>query len=84
MIGDEHAIVAEVQSQLEVAELNLEWTRVYSHANGFVTNVQLREGDYLQHRHAGTHPASTATVGGSSPTTAKTASRTSARANASD
>lgn len=48
MIGDEHAIVAEVQSQLEIAELNLEWTRVYSHANGYVTNVQLRVGDYIQ------------------------------------
>ena len=51
MIGDEHAIVAEVQSQLEVAELDLEWTRVYSPANGFVTNVQLRVGDYV---HVGT------------------------------
>jgi multidrug resistance efflux pump len=47
MIGDEHAIVAEVQSQLDVARLDLEWTRVYSPANGFVTNVQLREGDYI-------------------------------------
>lgn len=51
MIGEEHAIVAEVQSQLEVAELNLDWTRVYSPANGFVTNVQLRDGDYV---HIGT------------------------------
>ncbi|MGD9633072.1 MAG: HlyD family secretion protein [Pirellulales bacterium] len=47
MIGDEHAIVAEVQSQIEVAKLDLEWTRVYAPANGFVTNVQLREGDYI-------------------------------------
>jgi len=47
MIGDEHAIVAEVQSQIEVAELDLEWTRVFAPANGFVTNVQLREGDYI-------------------------------------
>jgi multidrug resistance efflux pump len=51
MVGDEHAIVAEVQSQLEVAELNLKWTKTYAPANGFVTNVQLREGDYL---HMGT------------------------------
>jgi multidrug resistance efflux pump len=48
MIGEEHAIVAEVQSQLEVAQLNLEWTRVFAPANGFVTNVQLREGDYVR------------------------------------
>lgn len=47
MIGDEHAIVAEVQSQIEVAQLDLEWTRVFAPANGFVTNVQLREGDYI-------------------------------------
>jgi multidrug resistance efflux pump len=47
MVGDEHALVAEVQSQLKVAELDLQWTRVYSPANGFVTNVQLREGDYV-------------------------------------
>ncbi len=47
MVGDEHAIVAEVQSQLEVAKLDLKWTRVFSPANGFVTNVQLREGDYV-------------------------------------
>jgi multidrug resistance efflux pump len=48
MVGDEHAIVAEVQSQLEVAQLDLEWTHVPSPANGFVTNVQLHEGDYIQ------------------------------------
>lgn len=48
MVGDEHALVAEVQSQIEVAQLDLEWTRVVAPANGFVTNVQLREGDYIQ------------------------------------
>jgi multidrug resistance efflux pump len=47
MVGEEHAIVAEVQSQLEVAQLDLEWTKVYAPANGFVTNVQLRDGDYI-------------------------------------
>lgn len=51
MVGDEHAIVAEIDAQLEVAELDLQWTKVYAPANGFVTNVQLREGDYL---HSGT------------------------------
>jgi multidrug resistance efflux pump len=47
MVGDEHAIVAEIDAQLEVAELDLQWTKIYAPANGFVTNVQLREGDYL-------------------------------------
>jgi multidrug resistance efflux pump len=50
-IGDEHARVAAVQAQLAEARLNLEWTRVYAPANGYVTNVQLREGFYI---HVGT------------------------------
>jgi multidrug resistance efflux pump len=50
-IGSEHALVAEVQAQLAEARLNLEWTRVYAPANGYVTNVQLREGFYV---HVGT------------------------------
>jgi multidrug resistance efflux pump len=50
-IGDEHALVAEVEAQLDQARLNLEWSRVYSPANGYVTNVQLREGSYI---HVGT------------------------------
>jgi multidrug resistance efflux pump len=45
-IGAEHALVAEVEAQLAEARLNLEWTRVYAPANGYVTNVQLREGSY--------------------------------------
>ncbi|HWU39583.1 MAG TPA: HlyD family secretion protein, partial [Candidatus Acidoferrum sp.] len=49
-IGEEHALVAEVRAELEVARLNLEWTRIYAPANGYVTNVQLREGTYV---HAG-------------------------------
>ena len=49
-IGEEHALVAEVRAELEVARLNLEWTRIYAPANGYVTNVQLREGSYV---HAG-------------------------------
>jgi multidrug resistance efflux pump len=50
-IGDEHAIVAEVKAQLAEAKLNLSWTRIYAPANGYVTNVQLREGSYA---HVGT------------------------------
>jgi multidrug resistance efflux pump len=50
-IGEEHALVAEVEAQLAEARLNLEWTRVYAPANGYVTNVQLREGAYV---HVGT------------------------------
>jgi multidrug resistance efflux pump len=46
-IGDEHALVAEVMAQLAQARLNLEWARVYAPANGYVTNVQLREGSYV-------------------------------------
>jgi multidrug resistance efflux pump len=50
-IGEEHALVAEVKAQLAQAQLNLEWSRVYAPANGYVTNVQLREGSYV---HVGT------------------------------
>ena len=50
-IGEEHALVAEVQAQLAEARLNLGWTRIYAPANGYVTNVQLREGFYV---HVGT------------------------------
>jgi multidrug resistance efflux pump len=50
-IGKEHALVAEVEAQLAIARLNLEWSRIYAPANGYVTNVQLREGSYV---HVGT------------------------------
>jgi multidrug resistance efflux pump len=46
-IGEEHALVAEVKAQLAEARLNLDWTRIYAPANGYVTNVQLREGSYI-------------------------------------
>jgi multidrug resistance efflux pump len=46
-IGEVHALVAEVEAQLAQARLNLEWTRVPAPANGYVTNVQLREGSYV-------------------------------------
>ena len=40
-----------MQAQLAEARLNLDWTRIYAPANGYVTNVQLREGCYV---HVGT------------------------------
>jgi multidrug resistance efflux pump len=46
-IGEEHALVAEVEAQLAEARLNLDWTCIYAPANGYVTNVQLREGCYV-------------------------------------
>jgi multidrug resistance efflux pump len=46
-VGEEHAFVAEVDAQLAQAKLNLEWTRIYAPANGYVTNVQLRSGSYV-------------------------------------
>jgi multidrug resistance efflux pump len=49
-IGSEHAFVAEVKAQLATAKLDLEWTRIYAPADGYVTDLQLREGAYA---HAG-------------------------------
>ena len=50
-IGEQHALVAEAEAELELAKLNLEWTRVCAPANGYISNFQLREGSYV---HAGT------------------------------
>jgi multidrug resistance efflux pump len=50
-VGDEHALVAEVQAQLASARLNLEWTRVLAPAAGYVTNIQLRAGSYVEIGH---------------------------------
>lgn len=49
-IGNEHALVAQVKAELATAKLNLEFTRVYAPADGYVTNLQLRDGAYA---HAG-------------------------------
>src|SRR5262249_18028737 len=79
-IGGEHALVAETKAQLADALLNLKWTRIRAPANGYVTNVQLREGSYV---HIGT-PVVTCidgVPGGSSPTIARTASSTSGQGN---
>jgi multidrug resistance efflux pump len=45
-IGTEHALVAEVEAQLALARLNLEWSRVYAPCDGLITDLQLREGAY--------------------------------------
>lgn len=45
-LSTQKAIVAGTEAQLADARLNLSWTRTYAPANGYVTNVQLREGSY--------------------------------------
>ncbi len=45
-IGEEHALVAEVNAQLEQARLDLDWARVYAPCDGLITDLQLREGAY--------------------------------------
>jgi len=45
-IGEEHALVAEVEAQLASARLDLDWTRVYAPCDGLITNLQLRAGTY--------------------------------------
>jgi len=47
-VGGEHSLVAEIKAELEDARLNLSWTRVLAPADGYVTNVQLREGSYVR------------------------------------
>jgi multidrug resistance efflux pump len=46
MVGNEHALVAEVQAQLAEAKLNLAYSRVHAPCDGTITNLQLREGAY--------------------------------------
>ena len=43
-IGEEHALVAEVNAQLDQARLDLAWARVYAPCDGLITDLQLREG----------------------------------------
>ncbi len=45
-IGEEHALVAEVNAQLDQARLDLDWARVYAPCDGLITDLQLREGAY--------------------------------------
>src|SRR5262249_40357511 len=50
-LGDEHALVAESKAQLATAFLNYGWTKVHAPVNGFITNLQLQPGSYVQARH---------------------------------
>ncbi len=47
-VGGEHPLVAEIKAELADARLHLSWTRVLAPADGYVTNVQLREGSYVR------------------------------------
>ncbi len=55
-VGSEHAMVAEANAQLEDARLNLDYSTVRASCDGFVTNLQLREGDFV---HTGSGALST-------------------------
>ncbi|MDH3814483.1 MAG: HlyD family secretion protein [Acidobacteriota bacterium] len=48
VIDGENTAVAQVRAQLDQAEINLAFTTVAAPANGFVTNLQLREGSAAQ------------------------------------
>jgi len=48
VIDGENTSVAQVRAQLHQAEINLAFTTVAAPANGFVTNLQLREGSAAQ------------------------------------
>jgi multidrug resistance efflux pump len=50
-IGSEHALVAEVRAQLATAKLNLEWTKIRAPATGYVTDLQLRIGAFVEIGH---------------------------------
>jgi multidrug resistance efflux pump len=45
-VGEEHALVAEVEAQLASSRLDLDWTRVYAPCDGLITDLQLRVGAY--------------------------------------
>ena len=44
VINGENTSVAQIRAQLRQAQLNLSWTTISAPAEGFVTNLQLREG----------------------------------------
>jgi multidrug resistance efflux pump len=45
-VGEEHALVAEVEARLASARLDLDWTRVDAPCDGLMTDLQLRVGAY--------------------------------------
>jgi len=46
-IDGEYAIIREIESQLSYAEYNLAQTTVYAPSDGYITNLQLVNGSYL-------------------------------------
>ena len=48
VIDGENTSVAQIRAQLRQAELNLSWATVVAPADGFVTNLQLREGSAVR------------------------------------
>jgi len=47
-LGDDHALVAESAAQLATAKLDHGWTKVFAPVNGYITNLQLQPGSYVQ------------------------------------
>jgi multidrug resistance efflux pump len=44
--GEENVKIRAAKASLEIAELNLSWTSIYAPSDGYVTNLDLDEGDY--------------------------------------
>ena len=44
--GEENVKIRAAKVSLEIAELNLSWTSIYAPGDGYVTNLDLDEGDY--------------------------------------
>jgi len=47
-VGDENALVAEVQASLQKAEYDLQQTKIFAPTDGSVTNLQLTAGTYIE------------------------------------
>ena len=47
-VGDENALVAKAQANLQKAGYDLEQTRIFAPADGYVTNLQLTAGTYVK------------------------------------
>jgi len=47
-VGDENALVAEVQASLQKAEYDLQQTKIFAPTDGTVTNLQLTAGTYVE------------------------------------
>ncbi|MEM8954655.1 MAG: HlyD family secretion protein [Verrucomicrobiota bacterium] len=47
LVGDENALIARAAASLRQAEYNLSQTKIFASADGFVSNVQLTKGTYV-------------------------------------